>query len=222
MTEYKDVYVERLYENQGFPALVDLVLPEHHRILDVGCGNGANIYLLLQRGHESIGLTLSEAEARLVTERGFECMNWDMMSEQLPFEEQTFDALLFSHVLEHLPWPEEVLKRYLKLLRPGGGVYIALPNVLHLVQRWQFLGGNFKYTETGTMDRTHLRFFDFASARQLAESCGITVVQHFGVGQCPTGPLREITPGLSRRIDEWTSRYWPSVFGVHIVISGRL
>ncbi|RII29441.1 MAG: class I SAM-dependent methyltransferase [Geobacter sp.] len=222
MAEYKDVYVERFYENKGFHALVDLVSPEHHRILDVGCGNGANLYLLSQRGHEVIGLTLSEAEARFVTERGFECINWDMMAELLPFAERSFDALLFSHVLEHLPWPEEVLKRYMKLLRPGGGVYIALPNALHIIQRWQFLCGNFKYTEMGVMDRTHLRFFDFATARQLAESCGFEVVEHFAVGQCPTGPFREISPKLSRRIDEWTSKYWPSLFGVHIVVLGIL
>lgn len=222
MSDHSDIYAERKYENQGFQPLVDLVLPEHHRILDIGCGNGANLFLLSQRGHNGVGLTLSEVETQLVTERGFECVTWDIMAEQLPFEEQTFDALIFSHVLEHVPWPEVVIKRYLKLLRPGGGVYVALPNALNLVQRWHFLSGNFNYTETGVMDRTHLRFYDFFTARQLVESCGLSVIQHFGIGQCPTGPFRELAPSLSRWVDIWASRCWPNLFAVHIVILARL
>lgn len=221
MGSYRDYYCDRLYENQGFPALVEMVLPEHHRVLDIGCGNGANLLLLSQQGHKGIGLTLSETEARIVRERGLDCTVWDIMTEELPFPERSFDAVLFSHVLEHLPWPEEVLRRYLKLVRTGGGVYIALPNILNLIQRWQFLCGRFRYTETGVMDCTHLRFFDFATARNLAECCGLKVTSHFGIGQCPLGPLRKLLPSLSRRIDRWVSRQWSGLFAFHIVVIGK-
>jgi SAM-dependent methyltransferase len=218
MSKCQDYYCGRLYENQGFSALVDMVLPDHHRILDVGCGNGSNLLLLSQRGHEGVGLTLSETEARIVRERGLECMVWDIMTEKLPFKDLSFDGVLFSHVLEHLSWPEEVLRRYLKLVRPGGGVYIVLPNVLNLIERWQFLCGRFRYTETGVMDYAHLRFFDFFSARQLAESCGLKVVRHLGIGQCPIGALRELAPCLGKTVDRWVSDYWPSLFAFHSIV----
>jgi len=221
MSKYQKYYLNREYQNQGFPALVDLVLNEHHLILDVGSGDGANLVLLTKRGHEAVGLTLSEIEAHTIRNKGLSCVVCDISEVELPFPEQSFDAVLFSHVLEHLPWPEEVLTRYLKLVRPGGGIYIALPNVLNIAQRWQFFHGQFKYQETGVMDRTHLRFFDFESARNLAESVGIRVIHHFGIGQCPLGPLRKTFPILCQKIDKWTTKQWPGLFSFHIVIIGK-
>jgi len=214
-------YLGRVYENRGLLSLVDLVDQGHHSVLDVGCGNGANMCLLAQRGHRVVGITLSEAEAHLVASQGFECHVADIAEAEPPFPAQSFDALLFSHVLEHLAWPETVLRRYGRVLRPGGGVYVALPNVLHIVLRWQFLRGRFRYTEMGLMDRTHLRFFDFDSARKLVEQAGFEVVVHRGVGQCPMGPARKLLPESCSAVDRWCSRLWPHLFAIHILIAAR-
>ena len=72
------------------------------------------------------------------------------------------------------------------------------------------------------MDRTHLRFFDFATARQLVENAGLEVVRHFGLGFFPMGPFREWTPTFSERVDAWVSRMWPGLFAFHLVVVGRL
>lgn len=217
----RDVYSGRIYENRGIPALVALVDEGYRRVLDVGCGDGANMSLLVRSGRQVIGETLSFSEAAAVKRRGLGCVVRDICLEGLPFRPASFDALLFSHVLEHLPFPDRVLRRYVDLVRPGGGVYVALPNPMHVVQRWRFLRGHFEYTETGLMDRTHLRFFDFRTARALVEAAGLDVVAHFGVGQCPMGPLREVAPRLSKRVDAWTSRRWPGLFGVNTIVVGR-
>ena len=121
MREYHDLWKDRVYENQGFLELVNLIESGHRRVLDVGCGNGANMRLLAARGHEVVGVTLSEAEAKVVQEQGFTCQVWDIAEEALPFAARSFDALLFSHVLEHVAWPTELLKNYIRLLREGGG-----------------------------------------------------------------------------------------------------
>jgi len=217
----RDVYRDRIYENEGIPALVALVDPVYRRVLDVGCGNGANMALLVAGGRQVVGETLSFAEATAVRLQGLACVVRDISPGGLTFRPASFDALVFSHVLEHLPFPDRVLRRYVELVRPGGGVYVALPNTLHLVQRWWFLRGRFEYTETGLMDRTHLRFFDFRTARELVEGAGLEVVDHRGVGQCPMGPLREAAPELCRRVDAWTSRHWPALFSIHMIVVGR-
>ena len=72
------------------------------------------------------------------------------------------------------------------------------------------------------MDRTHLRFFDFGTARQLVENAGLKVAQHFGVGKFPMGPFREWTPAFSEWVDAWVSRMWPGLFAFHLVVVGRL
>ena len=222
MSSHKTQYDGSLYENEGLPELINLVEPVHRRVLDIGCGNGANMRLLAARGHEVVGITLSEKEAKVVQEQGFICKVWDVAEETLPFEPESFDALLFSHVLEHVAWPEVVLEHYLRLLRMGGGVYVTLPNVLQFGNRWQFLRGRFRYTEIGLMDRTHLRFFDFITARQLVENAGLEVVHHFGSGQFPMGPLREWSPVFSRWADKQASHFFPGLFAFHIIVVGRL
>ena len=215
-----DIYRERVYKNQGFPELVNIIGNQPCRVLDIGCGCGANLRMLRERGHEVCGLTLSESEAAIVSDRGFSCRVWDITSETLPFPAQSFDALLFCHVLEHIASPEVVLRRYTQLLKPKGKVYVALPNAMQFMQRWQFLLGRFRYTETGIMDRTHLRFFDFYTARKLLEGAGINVDTHFGVGYVPLGIVRQVMPNLAKEVDRFISRRWPSLFAFHIVLVG--
>jgi SAM-dependent methyltransferase len=221
LPDSRQVYLDRLYENEGLPALVDLVDPSHRRILDIGCGNGSNMALLAARGHAPTGLTLSESEAELCRRRGFECLVADVDAGALAFPEAGFDGLLLSHVLEHLPWPARTLRRLAGLLAPGGAVYVALPNVLFIRNRIDFLRGRFRYTEMGLMDRTHLRFFDFQSARGLLEEAGLHVTTQFGVGPVPSGPLRRMAPGLARRLDRWGARRWPGLFAFHMLLVGQ-
>ena len=203
MAQPREIYRERIYENQGFPELIALIGSQPSVVLDIGCGAGANLRLLKAQGHTAIGLTLSEAEAGIVQKQGLACRVWDITSEALPFPHESFDTLIFSHVLEHVSWPEVVLRRYCQLLKTTGKVYVALPNAMQFAQRWQFLLGRFRYTETGIMDRTHMCFFDFFTARQLLETAGLQVERHFGLGQFPMGPFREWLPGISSKVDRW-------------------
>src|SRR5439155_27238592 len=145
----------------GLPALVNLVESKHRRVLDIGCGNGSNMSLLSARGHSPVGLTLSLSEAAICRERGIECVVADINGDLVQFADGSFYALFLSHVLEHLPWPSHTLRRLSRLLTPDGALYVALPNVLFVRNRFDFLRGRFRYTEMGLMDRTHLRFFDF-------------------------------------------------------------
>jgi len=220
VSQKHNIYRERVYANQGFPELVNLVGTQPCRVLDIGCGCGANLRLLRDRGHEAIGLTLSEAEARTVEEQGLSCRVWDITNEMLPFPSESFDVLIFSHVLEHVAWPEIILRRFTQLLKPDGRCMLALPNAMQFMSRWRFLLGRFRYTETGIMDRTHLRFFDFQSARHLLENAGLEVVEHFGLGMFPMGPLREWMPGFSAKVDWLVSGRYPGLFAFHIIVVG--
>jgi SAM-dependent methyltransferase len=211
------VYLDRIYENDGLPELIALVDKKHGRILDAGCGNGANMSMLAARGHAAIGVTLSRAEAHRCLERGLACIIGDI-NQGLPFASRSFDAILFSHVLEHVPFPDEVLSKVLHLLNDDGAIYVALPNVLQFRQRYEFLRGRFRYCENGFMDRTHLRFFDFSSARYLVEAAGLKVVVHYAIGKVPQRPLRKLFPRLAVKIDTLGTRLWPGLFAFHILL----
>jgi len=69
-----------------------------------------------------------------------------------------------------------VLKQSLALLTDEGYVVISLPNVAHAAVRAQLLSGRFTYTETGLLDRTHLRFFDAVSVREFLADAGLVIL----------------------------------------------
>lgn len=98
------------------------------RILDVGCGDGKFLWALDPRKWERSGVEFAEQTVRLVREKiqDMTLIEGDIFSPQLP--EGSFDVITFWHVLEHLPRPREVLKRVHQLLRPGGWLFISLPN----------------------------------------------------------------------------------------------
>ena len=97
---------------------------------------------------------------------------------------QQFDVILFSDMLEHLTDPLDVLTRHCQLLAPGGQVLISLPNVAIWNVRLALLLGQFEYGDTGTLDRTHMRFFTRRSFRRFLSEAGLTVSRN------------RITPGM--------------------------
>jgi SAM-dependent methyltransferase len=100
--------------------------------------------------------------------------------------EERFDVIVFADVLEHLLDPVGTLHGYLRFLAPGGRVLVSVPNVAVWNVRAGLLLGRFQYTATGTLDRTHLRFFTRANLRRALGDAGLRVEQI------------DVNPGIAR------------------------
>lgn len=70
-----------------------------------------------------------------------------------------FDYIICGDVLEHLYDPKEVLRVLRTFLKKDGYFIISLPNISNALIKAQILTDNFIYTDTGLLDRTHIRFF---------------------------------------------------------------
>jgi len=70
----------------------------------------------------------------------------------------------------------------LPLLATGGSVIVSLPNVLTASARLRLLAGIWRYEDVGIFDRTHLRFFSVATARELVHDAGLRIVDELDVG----------------------------------------
>ena len=92
-----------------------------------------------------------------------------------------YDAIIFADVLEHLVDPWGVLRSLRPLLSPSGRVLLSVPNIAHWTARLNLLLGRFDYTDGYLMDRTHLRWFTWKSARELAARSGYRVVEEQSV-----------------------------------------
>ena len=108
------------------------------RVLDIGCAIGSLLGNLKDRGWETTGVEISRPQA----EYGKQKRNLDIRN--LPLEENKltgnhFDAVLASHLIEHLNDPAALIREVHRILVPGGHFYVTTPNISGL-QAWLFRG----------------------------------------------------------------------------------
>jgi len=100
------------------------------RILDVGCGTGANLLLLSQYG-DAEGVDISDDALEFCRERGLQKVK-SGSAEQLPYEDESFDLVTALDVVEHLDDDLAGLKEMRRVLRPGGRALIFVPTFMFL------------------------------------------------------------------------------------------
>lgn len=91
-------------------------LPERRRLLEVGCGDGRLARELREAGHEVVGVELSEELVEAARRAGLDVRQADFLS----FQEEPFDAVLFTRSLHHIPRLAEAVARAEHLLQPQG------------------------------------------------------------------------------------------------------
>jgi SAM-dependent methyltransferase len=103
------------------------------RILDIGCGKGA--FLRSFRNHRPqwhcVGIEPSREEAELARRDGQLEVHEGMLGST-PLGRESFDLVSIMHVFEHVPRPLETLRHIHDLLKPGGELFIEVPNTSDL------------------------------------------------------------------------------------------
>ena len=100
---------------------------ERGRLLDLGCWVGFLLAEARDRGWQVQGVEPSSFASSYAREQlGLPVLRADLFAAELP--EAAFDAVVLGDVIEHLPDPGAALDRIAALLRPGGVVYLALPD----------------------------------------------------------------------------------------------
>lgn len=154
--------------------------------LDIGCGNGT-FGALLKETYKEIevwGVEPDKGSASQAKEKLDIVINDLFHSDHPEFSGQKFDVIFFNDVLEHLNDPTEALAMCKNLLTPNGHIIASIPNI-----RWYpvilslLRYKDFKYTNAGVMDKTHLRFFTKKSMIRLFEESGYHVDSIQGINK---------------------------------------
>jgi SAM-dependent methyltransferase len=164
-----------LYPDQSNPDLLDRVPLDARSVLDVGCGAGSlgRDYKRRNPGAKFYGIEMDPDAARVAADRLDHVALCDVEVEPLPFGETRFDCIVYGDVLEHLRDPWKVLQRQAPMLTDAGTVLVCVPNAEHWAFAYRLLHGTFDYEETGLFDRTHLRWFSFATMRAALSEAGL-------------------------------------------------
>jgi len=149
------------------------------RILDVGCGLGLTAEMLKNkfRAEYTAGIELNPETAAEAKKKLDDVYVLDLNKDQLPLKNEQFDLIVMSDILEHLAEPLEFLLKVRELLHPQGQAVVSIPNV----SNWRILfmvifKGDWRYTDSGIMDKTHLRFFTRKSAVRMFTESGYKII----------------------------------------------
>lgn len=159
--------------------LLRFVKNKPQAILEIGCGAGESLAYLKQQGAQyTVGIELRPEVAAMAAAQPEinEVITGDIETLDLPYPPNTFDLVIASHVLEHLRDPWTVLRRIQPLLKPGGQLLGALPNIRYFAVIFPLLlWGKWEYQAFGVMDWTHLRFFTASTIQALLQETNFTV-----------------------------------------------
>jgi SAM-dependent methyltransferase len=100
------------------------------RILDAGCGTGANLMLLSQFG-ETEGVDVSPDALAFCRQRGLENVRLGT-AEQLPYEDGRFDLVTALDVVEHIDDDVAGLREFRRVLKPDGRILLFVPTFMFL------------------------------------------------------------------------------------------
>jgi len=146
---------------------VDLIslIPQkiNNRILEVGTGSGDTLLEIkrLKLAQEVVGIELMELVDSQQKSSQIDRMIIGNIEEiELDLPENYFDVVICGDVIEHLIDPWKVLIKLHKHLKESGVIIVSIPNIREYHILFKILiAADFKYSDRGILDRTHLRFF---------------------------------------------------------------
>jgi len=156
--------------------LLAMVPATARRIVEVGCMHGALAQAVRQRqpGVHFVGIDIDPDYARVAAAHCNETLAGDIET----IDERRFDSLfpsdcwIFGDCLEHLRDPWTVLRRIRGRMDADGCVLVCIPNAQHWSLQLRLAAGQFRYEDSGLLDRTHLRWFTRITLLEMFQQTG--------------------------------------------------
>lgn len=155
------------------------------RVLDVGCGRGDFLQMMLDKGWECFGLELDKRVGER-SKKGLDLRCGSLSDVRFP--DSYFEAVTFWHVFEHVKEPEWTLKECSRILKPGGLLVLAVPNTASLQAK---VGGSGWFHLDPPF---HMYHYSTENVTKLLEKNGFEVlrVRHFSFEYNPYGFLQSV------------------------------
>lgn len=178
--------------HRGKLTMIDMLVRNHLKagsnLLEIGCGAGNLLLQATVKGSCPVALDLSMQALTFVRSRledactgpdaplGYACIQ--SIGELLPLPDASFDCILLSEVIEHLPNPRVSIREAVRVLRPGGRLLVTTPNYRSFwpVMEWAVDRMNMAPRMAGEQ---HISRFHPASLRRLLLDCGLGL-EYFG------------------------------------------
>lgn len=161
------------------PDLLAFIPLHSKKIIEIGCSSGA---LAREFKNNSVdchwlGIDIDENYAKLARRFCDNTMAMDIESADSEFFESQADrdCWIFGDTLEHLKDPWKILNSIREVLPKTGCVVACIPNAQHWSLIAKLSMGDFRYEDSGLLDKTHLRWFTKTTIIELFTSTGFRI-----------------------------------------------
>lgn len=161
------------------------------RVLDLGCGNGQSAIKISKISKAVIAVDINNDSLTIASRSagrlGVKNIKFDKanLEGKLKFKRNSFDKIIFLDVLEHLQNRDQILQEVKRILRPGGLLFLGVPNSQTSWKKLQRSVGICSFS-----DPDHKIEFSESQIRKLLSNHGFTI-KNFGYDHFDT-PLRGI------------------------------
>lgn len=137
------------------------------RVLDAGCGSS----VIIQGLNNAIGMDLNAAKLRFLEPRGTPLVRGSILA--LPFGDASFDCLISSQVIEHVPFDERIFAEMRRVLKPGATLIIGTPDYATL--GWRIIEPIYGFVMPGGYRDEHVTHYTRASLAEILARYGFVV-----------------------------------------------
>ena len=163
--------------------LIESLIKNNSRVLDIGCGSGELIEQLEKNiSAKTYGIELSSSLALDAISRGHNVVHGNAELDLKQYSDQSFDYVILSQTLQAMMKPKEILS---ELLRIGSKAIVSFPNFGYWKIRLQLLlSGKMPVTEGlpfAWHDTPNIHFFTIKDFQNLCKDMNIIIEQSVGL-----------------------------------------
>jgi len=209
-TKLPDLHMSKEYYEPVKQEVIGAIPGSVQSLLSVGSGSGATERWFVQRMRQVTAIPLDPAIGACLEGSGVELVHGDYDSALRSLDGRKFQALFFSNTLHLVPNPGSLLRKYTKLLEPGGYVLLLTPNVATLRNNLTALLDRPAYRRLRDFEQGGVQFVSLARVRKWLAFAGLSLED---VRWITTPRFRGIVQSLPALFGPW--------FGTEIIVLGQ-
>ncbi|MGC9366460.1 MAG: class I SAM-dependent methyltransferase [bacterium] len=160
--------------NHPLKVITDLI-EDNTTVLDIGAGNGILTELLRFKYSNVIidGIEKNRYGGNISRSKYRNFYQGDAQNFFNIFQNEQYDYIVLADIIEHLTDPYTLLKKLVNSIPVSTKIILTTPNISFGAVRISLLHGDFDYTDSGILERTHLRFFNIKSLKLMLKKLDV-------------------------------------------------
>ncbi len=160
------IYPQRYWQQKRFSIITGMLDGQWDDILDVGCGSSKIIQFL----PGAVGLDFNIGKLRYLRRYHTRLVHGSIFG--LPFADESFETVICSQVIEHIPDTTEAVSELLRVLKPGGRLILGTPD--YAGWQWPIIERIYERVIPGGYAEEHITHLTRDGMVNLVESLGTT------------------------------------------------